>query len=588
MHQASLAHEAFKLLCHSVDSQYSNDSTRHLAMPKPSEYFSAIAFAKDYAVYTYLRKFKGDKEEVDRLTSEAILGFKETETFVRSTNERLKSSLSGYAGAERLLSDVRTQISRILGSFNLEDFAECCEWGPGATSSLKGKDSRVDKKILEPSISITPASLPYLCAYLKYDTGWFAARCGVMPEGPYSPLRNNFNVVSCSRLTTVEKTIRERRVIDIQPTGNLFLQKGVGELIRRRLKRDGINLDSQKTNQILAQLALRLGLATIDLSKASDTVSFEVVRQLLPADWFEVLDDLRTQATVLPDGSTWHLAKFSAMGNGYTFELESLIFHALCIVVKRYSGESHIPHGVYGDDIVISKTVVKCLFSCFRLLGFIPNAEKSWSTTLFRESCGKHFFNGRDVTPLYQKEEITTPLKLTAAANRLIRWNFRVSDGVLDSSLLLPYLALRDTFGYWVRFHAPYVKRSRKVYSKFCPLQPFGAEGDGALIDPTFNASQRSSILKSDYMVELQVGEKADDFALYALSLRRSSKRNALDFARYGDLAHLHITREGYVDDVVDCGMPFYGFATRKGGRTDVHFKSRKWLGMGGRFPQIV
>jgi hypothetical protein len=557
MHQASIVREAFKLLRAAVDSPYT--LTGLGSMPQPGEYVTPKAFALDYCVYTYLRKLKGSKADDAELERQAILGFKETESFVAQTNLRLRSELSGYPGAERLISDVRSKISSILGRFCLDEMAKRCEWGPGATSSLKANDARVDKKILEPRISITARALPYAISYLKYDLAWFSARCGMQIEGPYEPLLSNFLITRSSRLTTVEKNIKERRIIDIQPTFNLFLQKGVGSMIRSRLQRVGVDLDSQSRNQVLAQLGLRLGLATIDLSKASDTISYELVRQLLPADWFAVLHDLRTDSTSY-QGDYHHLSKFSAMGNGFTFELESLIFHALCITVMEYEGVAHLEHGIYGDDIIIPRSAVKCLYHCFRLFGFVPNVDKSWSTTLFRESCGKHFFDGIDVTPIYQKVEVTNPLELAAAGNRLLRWVLRICQGELDCQLLLPYLAIRDCFHLWIDRASPIMKRTRRRPSKFRPLQPIWADGDRALIDPMWKPGFRDSLIVFDCFLTTPVAEEADNFALYALSLRR-----------------------GVVTEA-----PFLGLASRKGSRVRIGSGEGYLLNDRAGFPNIV
>lgn len=588
MYQTSLVADVFKCLRDTVASPYSLSFCQASPMPDPAEYCDHNAFARDYAVYTYVRKLKGSDSEKTALERAAILGFKETEAHVASTNRRLKGELSGYPGAERLISDVRSEIARILGRLDLDAFARGCDWGPGATSSLKTIDARVDKKILEPQLSVTHSALPYAVAYLKYDSGWLAARAGCECVGPYSPLLSNFKLVQSSRLTTVDKTIKERRVIDIQPTFNLFLQKGVGFLIRRRLQRDGIDLDSQTRNQILAQFALRLNLATIDLSKASDTISYQLVELLLPSDWFAIMRDLRTSSTILPDGTHHYLSKFSAMGNGYTFELESLIFHALCIVVKRYSGVADTLHGVYGDDLIVDRRSVKTLYDSFRLFGFIANQDKSWSTTLFRESCGKHFFNGFDVTPLYQKCEVDSPLELVKAANRLLRWNHRINGGVLDAELMLPYLCLRDTFGYWVKTRSPNVKSSGKI-RKFCPLQPFEAEGDDGLIDPFCRPVLHGGMMMVDKFHVSPTKEKSDDYALYALTLRRMSKRRCVDM----DLLHrktMSRTSPSSTDlaDLVLESAPFLGFTTVRGGKKVIGYRRGQLYNVQLRFPDII
>jgi hypothetical protein len=68
---------------------------------------------------------------------------------------------------------------------------------------------------------------------------------------------------------------------------------------------------------------------------ASDTLAFEVVSWLLPNDWWWALEQCRSPVGVLPSGETIRYQKFSSMGNGYTFELESLIFWAISQQVCR-------------------------------------------------------------------------------------------------------------------------------------------------------------------------------------------------------------------------------------------------------------
>lgn len=87
--------------------------------------------------------------------------------------------------------------------------------------------------------------------------------------------------------------------------------------------------------------------------------------------------------------------KFSSMGNGCTFALETLIFASLLHAVGSKIGL------VYGDDITIETELAPALFRLLKFLGFVPNEEKSYTSGPFRESCGKDFFEGHDVTPFY-------------------------------------------------------------------------------------------------------------------------------------------------------------------------------------------
>jgi hypothetical protein len=94
------------------------------------------------------------------------------------------------------------------------------------------------------------------------------------------------------------------------------------------------------------------------------------------------------------------------MGNGFTFELESLIFLTIGLAVCEYLGEDDAQVAIFGDDLIIpSKCVTKLTHIC-TILGFTINTRKTFSTGNFRESCGAYYFMGVDVKPLFLKERL--------------------------------------------------------------------------------------------------------------------------------------------------------------------------------------
>lgn len=201
----------------------------------------------------------------------------------------------------------------------------------------------------------------------------------------------------------------------------MFLQKGVGRHIRRQLLRHGVNLNDQSINRSLArQGSIDNTIATIDLSSASDSVSIQAVRALLPHDWYLYLNDIRSRRVVV-DGTSVETEMFSSMGNGFTFELESLIFWALMKSVAYLRGHSGIIN-VYGDDIIIPSGMYDDAVWVLQEFGFSVNPEKSYHTGPFRESCGGHYHNGEDVTPFYLRREPETLTDLIRVANQLRRW----------------------------------------------------------------------------------------------------------------------------------------------------------------------
>lgn len=281
----------------------------------------------------------------------------------------------------------------------------------GASTRVKRSPVSVASKFVGKA-HVTASALPFWTGNVFQFPLWF----GLSPES-WTP-----EVVSGSVLFTVPKNSEIDRVACKEPEVNMYFQRGVGDFIRKRLKRSGIDLNDQTCNQRLAREGSKLrNLATLDLSSASDTVSRAIVEQLLPVKWFELLDDLRVKETILPNGDSHQLEMFSSMGNGFTFELETLIFWALARSVAFHT-KTRGKISVYGDDIIVPIKVANCLTRVLPWFGFILNDKKSFRTGPFRESCGGWYYNGMDVTPFFLRE---TPKHMTDVirfGNQLLNW----------------------------------------------------------------------------------------------------------------------------------------------------------------------
>lgn len=255
----------------------------------------------------------------------------------------------------------------------------------GASTSLKRGYGTIARKYLE-GTDITQGAMKHFLG-LSYSVLWT----------PHEFKRVRGNV-----MFTVPKSTVIDRCACKEPDFNMYVQKAVGNAIRRKLKRVGVDLNDQTLNQRLAREGSREGnLATIDLSSASDSVTKQLVLRLLPDEWFYLMDDIRSHETAI-DGE-WHLNEmFSSMGNAFTFELESLLFWGLARAVAYHSGiKGRI--SVYGDDIICPAGLYDHLVATLNFFGFTVNQKKSYATGPFRESCGKHYNNGFDVTPFYVK-----------------------------------------------------------------------------------------------------------------------------------------------------------------------------------------
>jgi hypothetical protein len=204
----------------------------------------------------------------------------------------------------------------------------------------------------------------------------------------------------------------------------MFMQKGVGDAIRSRLRRVGIDLNDQSRNRELAREgSINDLLATIDLSSASDSIAYSLVESIVPIAWFSLLSGLRSPITTI-DGDDHVNAMFSSMGNGFTFELESLIFYSLARATAYFMNEKGTI-SVYGDDIIIPASLCPDLTYVLEFCGFSVNTEKSFSSGPFRESCGGHYYYGSDITPFYLRAPLNDLTDIIHIANQIRLWSER-------------------------------------------------------------------------------------------------------------------------------------------------------------------
>lgn len=385
----------------------------------PKHYNCERRYWSDNTAVEFLRKCEGLPTTFDR-KAKAVENFWAGEHECFRTNSRLShfvdSQLNADATdvAERVIVAARKKIMDILGPYPPDIIVG--KFGPGATFGDLGMLTTVpDKMTSRPSI--TSDALPFLFQWT--GTAW-ATACASSGRDP--------EFIRGNRFTTVPKDCVKDRGIAVEPSINLFYQLGFGRILKSKLKAYGIDLRFGQDihRQVACEASIRGHLATIDLKNASDTVCINLVRLLLPPRWFEVLFALRSPKTLI-DGKWILLEKFSSMGNGFTFELETLIFLALSLVAVESDGSKALP-GVnvhtYGDDIIVPTTSSENVIAVLRFFGMTVNLDKTFLTGPFRESCGGDFFNGTNVRPFQLKEFPSEPQHYIAMANGVRRLAF--------------------------------------------------------------------------------------------------------------------------------------------------------------------
>ncbi|DAD51569.1 TPA_asm: RNA-directed RNA polymerase, partial [ssRNA phage Esthiorhiza.2_49] len=398
----------------------------------PEHYTSAQKLWLDTMATEFLRKCEDLPTSFDRKVA-AEKNFLYAEELCFRSNRRLERLLFPsehvHSRADSFTRSVferaRKIVSDCLGPFPFSSLDG--KFGPGATYADRGGLTTVpDKMSSKPTL--TPSAWTSLSSW--GSTAW-ARACAV--DGRL------IETVPGNRFATVPKDCTKFRGIAIEPSVNVFYQLPIGKLIRSRLNRLGLDLtEGQETHGRLACEASTEGhLATLDLSNASDTICKNLVEFLLPPSWFSVLNDLRSPKTFFK-GHFVLLEKFSSMGNGFTFELETLIFHSLVTACCELRVESPFV-SCFGDDIIFPTTCSQDVIAFLSVCGFEVNSKKTFTTGLFRESCGADFFDGVPVRGHYLKKTPTEPADFIALANGIRRvsgdrhlWFYRTWRKILD------------------------------------------------------------------------------------------------------------------------------------------------------------
>jgi len=361
--------------------------------------------AGDSAHIRQAQAFFSKREDLDLgydKSATALKKFWEAEEACRLTNECFKKRAKGefqlFPFVERVLWHASRKISSILGDIPaLEDLR--FRFGPGATTQIPKRMASARAKLgTDPACSseLRATAHSVLMSVPAWESNLWETNGGSYDgEIPV--------IIHPGKISLVPKSAKEYRSIMVEPSLNTFCQAGVGSYIAERLRNCGVDIRDQTLNQRLARKGSIDGsLATVDLSSASDTISIELVYDLLGVDWGAFLSRFRT-GTVDFEGKLVRLEKFSSMGNGFTFPLETLIFYALawgvCVEIGAATGDVIS----YGDDIIIPSEAYPSLLRVFTSCGFTVNTEKSFAKGPFRESCGKDYHQGIDIRPLYQK-----------------------------------------------------------------------------------------------------------------------------------------------------------------------------------------
>jgi hypothetical protein len=288
----------------------------------------------------------------------------------------------------------------------------------------------------------------------------------VLPNWSYADQLDEVNFLEPGdeipvKVISVPKTMKTPRIIAVEPTAMQYAQQGLLALFRDAIKLSFsldsfIGLDDQTPNQRLARQGSSKGdLATLDLSEASDRVSFETVMHLLAnhRHLTAAVKASRSRTARMPSGEVIPLAKFASMGSALCFPMEAAVFLTAVFVgieedlghpltrriVQDFVGRVRI----FGDDIIVPKDHVRSVISSLERFGLKVNVRKSFWKGKFRESCGKEYYDGKDVSivrirrvPPSSRRDVQEIVSTVSLRNQLFTAGLEKSVDRLDDKML--------------------------------------------------------------------------------------------------------------------------------------------------------
>lgn len=261
------------------------------------------------------------------------------------------------------------------------------------------------------------------------------------------------------RVITVPKTLKTPRIIAVEPTCMQYAQQALLAPIVEGIERSDslspfIGFRDQEPNKALAREgSLHGNLATLDLSEASDRVSNQHVRLLLRhhPHLRGAVEACRSRKADV-DGKVIRLAKFASMGSALCFPFEAMVFTTIIFaaiskelnrpmtprLLKEFRGKVR----VYGDDIIVPVEMMDPVSRMLTAFGLKVNADKSFGSGKFRESCGGDYYAGHKITPVRcrsvfptKRKHVAEIVSTVALRNHLFQDGWQESVDWLDSVL---------------------------------------------------------------------------------------------------------------------------------------------------------
>lgn len=234
-----------------------------------------------HQIANLIRKYPFPSEVLDLgPEAEAVKKFKAAERRCERVNAIFRAYNKGLGRRFHTeLNIARKWVEYVVGeSPNLQSIADKMDFSEGASIGIHGNATNFARKLAASDWSVTPGCVPYALGGLWSN---FHMREYILASGDHASRsysreasgeqyidtvycvdRDSFEQNVAARIAHtchnniafVPKTAKTHRAIAVEPTLNTFVQRGIDLELRNRLKRVGLDLTDQTTNQELAML----------------------------------------------------------------------------------------------------------------------------------------------------------------------------------------------------------------------------------------------------------------------------------------------------------------------------------------------
>lgn len=251
-----------------------------------------------------------------------------------------------------------------------------------------------------------PNSARYLFVSTDYGYNKYGIKVVCVSHPTYNqycePIPNRRRTTECvvrkNRLVQVPKTYKTPRTVCPESPINQIMQKAIRDKMLQVAHpwfKQHVPLRDQTIMEKLAAVGTQLGLATVDLSHASDSLTLRDVLDAYPLALRNDLDRWRPTHTELPDGSVHRLEQFSTMGTGNVwYVMAGFLLAAMRTACELAQLPEERTNGcfAFGDDCILPEEVVDTFYEILRVFNFEVNVDKSFGQdSMYRESCGSEW-----------------------------------------------------------------------------------------------------------------------------------------------------------------------------------------------------